>query len=129
MKIWGVNRTGLDFALAIGSANFQGNVKFYANPKRKGQAWQLRLQHVEPGPGSRIYHRQSHVESVTKGSIQSRGPAVCWHVHRDFFRAIFEINEDARIKTSWSLYRNKADFDAKMEAEPGPEYEHCECEE
>ncbi len=128
MKIWGVNRAGLDFALALGSANFGGNVKFYAEPKRHGKAWRLRLQHVAVGPGSRCYHRKSHVESVKQGPIGHRGPAVCCHVYKEFFRAIFEINEDARIATTSALYRNKVDFEAKMDAYVEPYPKHCECD-
>jgi len=109
MKIWGINRTGLDFALAHGGGEFGGNIRFLTNPVKSGEsnAYAVRLVHDKPGPGTRIYIKQT-----ANGYSARRGPAVCWHAHTAFMRAIFEINPDARIKTCVADYRGEEDFES-----------------
>ena len=36
--------------------------------------------------------------------------AVCWHGHYHFMRALFAVNENARIKTAWRDYRGLQSF-------------------
>jgi hypothetical protein len=131
MEIWGITESGLQFALAIGSAHFGGNVKFVSKPKQKGRAWQLRLSHVKPGPGSKVYTDAivtipyalpKRSKKVKKTRI---GPAVCYCVYREFIRAIFDINETARVKTSLATYSCKADFDKKVTTDLA--HGHCTC--
>lgn len=113
MKVYGVNKVGLDFALALGNANFDGNVKYAYEPAQISRVcFRLRLQHKQPGPGS----------SMTK---KRRGPAVCWHAHRDFMRAIYTINPDARITTSFGTYNNERDFEFRHAQ---TRYGKCKCE-
>ena len=40
-----------------------------------------------------------------------RVAAVCWHGHRDFMRAVFDINPDARLKSALADYRGRDDFE------------------
>ncbi len=140
VKVWGITESGLSFALALGSAKFGGNVKFVSAPRQSGRAWRLRLSHVKPGAGSRIYNdtviETGHMGDYEKNVRRKTGPAVCWHAHREFIRAIFDINSDARVQTSFALYRNKEDFDNKMlEIARMPDAEHrmavgvCDCKE
>jgi hypothetical protein len=37
--------------------------------------------------------------------------SACWHANRDFYRAIFEINPDARIRTALATYNGEANFE------------------
>lgn len=36
---------------------------------------------------------------------------VCWHGHRDFMRALFKVNPDARIASGSADYQGSADFE------------------
>lgn len=36
---------------------------------------------------------------------------VCWHGHRDFFRALFEIAPDAWVKTAKAVYAGREGFE------------------
>lgn len=42
--------------------------------------------------------------------------AVCWHGHRDFMRAIYKRDQNARIKSYIADYRNAQDFEEKFPA-------------
>ncbi len=37
--------------------------------------------------------------------------SLCWHGHRDLYRAIFSMNESARIKTMLANYKGKENFE------------------
>ena len=117
MKIWGVNSTGLEFALAMGNANFAGNIKFDRCVKIN-RRHVIRLAHRDAGPGSKI--------SIRGNGRKYHGPSVCWHAHRDFIRAVFDINPTARVKTAFADYRSKEDFEAKCDS---TKYGRCECPE
>lgn len=41
--------------------------------------------------------------------------AVCWHGHRDYLRALFQLVPDAEVKTAMATYRGRADFEAKYQ--------------
>jgi hypothetical protein len=38
-------------------------------------------------------------EGVRESASGRKGPWVCWHAHRDFFRALFELAPDATVRT------------------------------
>lgn len=40
-------------------------------------------------------------------------PSVSWEAHRDFMRAVFEQDANARIETGLAIYRGSDDFEAK----------------
>jgi len=65
--------------------------------------------------GNYMYQRTS----ASAFNSERRVFAVCWHGHRDFMRAIFEADPDARIKTMWADYRGSEDFEEKF---PGTAY-------
>lgn len=37
--------------------------------------------------------------------------AVCWHGHRDFFRALYRLAPRARVRTALAVYRNADNFE------------------
>lgn len=41
----------------------------------------------------------SHGDGVRESASGRRGPWVCWHAHRDFFRALFELAPTASVRT------------------------------
>lgn len=47
----------------------------------------------------------------SRGMLMSR--YVCWHGHRDFLRAIFELSPDTYVRTKLAHYKGKNDFAQK----------------
>ena len=47
---------------------------------------------------------------LTSKGNRRRLVAACWHVHRDVMMAIFDVNPNARIKTSMMYYKGKEHF-------------------
>lgn len=63
--------------------------------------------------GKQRYQRMNHTHS-------RRVAAVCWHGHRDFFRALFKVAPDATISTA-RLRRDKIRYSADTFEEVFPE--------
>lgn len=66
------------------------------------------------GEGGAPYRRisQSYGQDTESGRPRTVPGAVCWHGHRDFFRALYRLAPDARIKTTMADYRGSEDFEA-----------------
>lgn len=72
-----------------------------------------------PAKAATPYRRLSqHVDRKKDGTPYQRTVpgAVCWHGHRDFFRALYKLAPEAIIKTALATYRNSRHFE---EAFPG----------
>lgn len=41
---------------------------------------------------------------------------VCWHGHRDFFRALYKLAPQAVVRTAMAVYRNAGNFESQFEA-------------
>lgn len=41
---------------------------------------------------------------------------VCWHGHRDFFRALYKLAPRAVVRTAMAVYRDAEDFEAHFES-------------
>ena len=90
-----------------------------------GRALQFRL---ALGPDKDSYR------SIKRGR---RIAAVCWHGHRDFFRALYRRSPEARIKTALADYRGTDDFERIFPAtgqgnvgswaEPQAAQDACDC--
>lgn len=65
---------------------------------RKGTAWQFTLR-----PNNEKYYR--------RGYNGRRIWAVCWHGHRDFFRALFEKAPNAKVRTTIANYDGREHFE------------------
>lgn len=78
-------------------------------------------------------------ESVGYGTAGRRVHAVCWHGFRDFFRAVFRREPEARFYTALDTWRGSADFEARFRASgfrnvgppiaPGSVASACRCPE
>lgn len=80
---------------------------------RKSDRYQFRLALDSGSPlGQRKYQRLS----ANNFMPQRRVAAVCWHGHRDFFRALFKRCPDAQIVTAVARYHGREDFETKFEA-------------
>jgi len=75
---------------------------------KDGRAWNFRLAlGDEKREGYRKYNR-------TSASMFHEGrkvAAVCWHGHRDFMRALYAEDPEARIKSAVADYRGRQDFE------------------
>lgn len=74
-----------------------------------GRAYSFSLRPTEGKDehGNRQYQRIS----ASAWSSGRRVFAVCWHGHRDFMRAIFEHDPNARIKSYVADYKGRDDFE------------------
>ena len=105
MKVWRVNETQLQIIAD------EVSVSLY-NMREDGRALRFTLRPAgEKRNGNHIYQRTS----ASGFSPDRRVYAVCWHGHRDFMRAIFKREPDARIKTMWADYKGSEDFENKFE--------------
>jgi len=114
---------------------------------RAGTRWRLRLLpqvhpwnltkggRRRPGPhGDTKYQR----ESVGYSTAGRRVHAVCWHGHRDFFRAVYDREPEAIFRTVLTTYKGWADFESHYSATgsrnigppiaPVPVSEACRCQ-
>ena len=129
MKITGLNRVGLDFALALGNANFAGNVKFEKIERKSDRTHLVRLStNDNTQPGVKCYMSREAFDPMSVMKVRRRGPAACWHAHRDFIRAVFNINPEARVKSILTEYNCAEDFENDHETtKPTDRDGHCTC--
>lgn len=59
-----------------------------------------------------VYGRRSGSVVNKDGQYRRVPGAVCWHGHRDFFRALYRLVPDAKIITALAIYRDSDDFEA-----------------
>lgn len=77
---------------------------------KKGDAFKMRLKvHSSRRPGSRV-------SPSRWGSKVRRVASACWHANREFYREIFAINPNARIRTALAHYKGEEDFEEKYHA-------------
>jgi hypothetical protein len=69
--------------------------------------------------GTRINVKLGTLDSRKHGSRRAwsgrHGKWLCWHGFRDVFRAVMDINPDARIKTGKTIYKGKQHFEDTYE--------------
>ena len=82
--------------------------------KRVGRAWNFRLalNSDVPKRGNAGYKYQRLSASGWSGT--RKVAAVCWHGHRDFMRAVFALDKDARFKTAIADWKGSEDFEARF---------------
>jgi hypothetical protein len=68
---------------------------------------QCRCRRWPDARGDAKYQRSS----VSSGN---RVHAVCWHGFRDFFRAVYRVEPDARFATAMDTWKDAADFEARF---------------
>lgn len=59
--------------------------------------------------GHRLGYPRLNLDGEEKGK-QRRMSSACWHVHRDVMIAIFDMNPNAKLKTSMIYYKGKEHF-------------------
>jgi len=106
MKVWGMDAAELrDVADEVGV-----EIK---DLRPDGRALRFQLRPT----GEKIDGDYKYQRTSSSGfQPERRVHAVCWHGHRDFMRAIFARNPDARIKTAWADYKGAENFADEFEA-------------
>jgi len=82
----------LEAALAKVNEKYNGNVKWKRFPERSGRRFKATLT-VESSKGA----------GARRGRSGQRVAAACWHVHGDFFDALFDIQPEAAVKSAGNL--------------------------
>jgi hypothetical protein len=105
MNIKHVTTAQMETALATVNASYEGNVIFNRyDVERNGTInFTLRVKDSK-APG----HRRSH--------MGRRIPAACWHVHRDFMAAVFDLAPDAVLRSCRACYKGKDGFERDFPA-------------
>jgi hypothetical protein len=125
MYLYNATETDLHRALDRANERYEGNLTLNI-AGRRGNALSFRLGvRSSRGRGGKVGRNGRHIA------------AACWHAHRDFMLALFDLAPEARLKTAVADYRGKAGFAAKFEAtgrrnigsmmEPIEYREACEC--
>lgn len=81
--------------------------------------------------------RSSHGDGAHRSWQGRRTTSACWHVHAEFFRALFDAFPDARIKSAMADYKGRESFEKLYELtgmrnigsmiQPCLASEACEC--
>jgi len=110
MKVWTrlseseLRDIASDVGVAIHSDFSRGGIR------KDGRAWRFRLalDSTVPKRDSGYKYQRTSASGFHEGR---RVAAVCWHGHRDYMRAIFARDPEARIKTSWADYKGSENFE------------------
>lgn len=84
---------------------------------KDGRAWNFRLalDSSVPKRGNAGYKYQRISSSSRAWTGKDRKvAAVCWHGHRDFMRAVFALDPNARFKTAIADWKGSADFEDRF---------------
>ena len=101
----------LEAALASVNAKYANNVIWNRTPERKGKQYVFTLRVAdskEPGHRRGFAH-PSWYGANGKPHKARRLTSACWHVHGEFFNAVWDIEPEAVIRAGALVMRNKAD--------------------
>jgi len=131
MKAKKVSQQEMEKALEIVNEKYQGNVKWNRFDKNgNGFNFTLKVKDFK-APGHRLHIRY---DDPFKTCIQKthRSSHACWHVHGDFFDALFSINPNAVIYSNGNkITKDEGNWqDRNIGSQMFPVYysESCECE-
>jgi hypothetical protein len=82
----------------IGTAILQTSAKWGDNITSRGITSNVR-RNGNYNARVRLVAHSSFGDGVRESASGRRGPWVCWHAQRDFFRALFEIEPMAHVRT------------------------------
>lgn len=124
MKFTNVTQQDLEKALEVVNVKYKGNVEFNNfQPQGKRFNCTLRVKNSR-GPGAR--------RSQDWNGKRRRLISACWHVHGDFFDALWDIAPDMNVFTGGMMYRDRGDNwqDMQVGSIMYPAYmsELCDCE-
>jgi hypothetical protein len=100
MIVKNANMDHFHAALAVVNARYAGNIKFKTlEPKGRRISFTLTVISSTIGTGK----AKATAAGVSMGPNGRRIAAACWHVHGDFFDALFRVCPDAAVYSSGSL--------------------------
>ena len=114
MKVW-TTLTPLEIREVAASVGVKIHSDWAGSGIRKdGRAWDFRLalNSDVPKRGNAGYKYQR--TSANRGIGPRKVAAVCWHGHRDFMRAVFRIDPNARFKTAIADWKGSEDFERRF---------------
>lgn len=125
------NVTKDELYLAMDKVNelFENNITWNREPEKIGKRFQFTLytKSVEK-PGHRLGLPSPTYDAIYK---PRRLRSACWHVHGEFFDALFDINPDAVIRSNGKVVDidngNWIDWNAGSQMYPVYMSELCEC--
>ena len=97
-------------ATEVGVRIYNDNPWTTGGIRKDGRAWNFRLALDTSVPKRDSGYKYQRTSS-SGFNPDRRVAAVCWHGHRDFMRAIFERDPNARIKTAWADYKGAENFE------------------
>jgi len=135
MKTKNCTRENLQAALNIVNQKYEGNIKF-KSIEPKGKQFQFTLTVIDSKkPGHRRgfpEYKDMFSRNPVKVKDGKRLAAACWHVHGDFFDALFEVNPKAGVfsaKGNWITIHGGNWQDWNIGSNMFPLYfsEACDC--
>ena len=119
---------------SINAAKYEGNIAWRREPEAIGRRFRFTLRAVKAsGKGGRL--GLPHASWTTRSGAPYKqrriGGAACWHVHGDFFEALFKIAPEAVITSGGhritAASGNWEDSNIGSGVEPFYFSEACEC--
>jgi hypothetical protein len=118
----------LEKALDVVNQKYQGNIQ-WNNFIKNGKGFNVTLKvknSKEPG------HSRGYYKSPGQGDYSTkRLSSACWHVHGNFFEALFKINPEATIISRGNKitkdFGNWEDFNVGSRMLPQYASEKCDC--
>ena len=114
MKAWGLSESDIRAAAQSVGLRIHGWPHGDITPDGRALRFRLALDtsQTRRDDGSLPFQRVStNAWRRHESERPRRVNAVCWHGHREFMRAAFRVNPDARIKTALADYRGSDDFE------------------
>jgi hypothetical protein len=101
-------------AQSVGVRIFNDNPWNQGGIVKDGRAWNFRLglKSDVPKRGDAGYKYQRTSQSAFNEG--RKVAAVCWHGHRDFMRAVFALDPNARFKTAIADWKGSEDFERRF---------------
>lgn len=109
MMVYGATTNDVERALAKANESYRGNLKFKTGPtesgkKRKKVHFTLSVNGTQPRNGA-----------PASGSRRTQGgrrvAAACWHAHRDFMEALFDLRPEAVLVSCQARYEGRSGFE------------------
>jgi len=117
MYAWGVTESEIRAAASeVGLSIFQDWQGSGITPKGRSLSFRLGLDTSQPRDEEGYAPFQRRSTSQWHQDKPRRIAAVCWHGHRDFLRALFRLQPDARVKSALADYRGSEDFERSYRA-------------
>ena len=111
MKAWGVTEQDIRDAAAETGVRLHGWPNGYVEQDGRALRFRLAVDVSQPRNSEGMLPYQRISTATFRDGKPRRISAVCWHGHREFLRALFRRNQEARVKTALADYRGADNFE------------------